>query len=145
MAQKNSVEELVLKEFSGLVNQGFDPPKIQHQDWMTVIDYLGFDIGIEIELDWRDFRVFLLIVRLEAGALPKGYYVSESDGKPCRKHLGTLSKEQGWQVLEQVKKARKKVKKTLTVEDLQEEIHKYKSDLFTLLPKIRETGSRLFN
>ena len=54
------------------------------------------NIGIEIEIDWRDFDVFVLVVRLEDGNIPGGYYVS--DGKPCRYHIQKVISDRNWEV-----------------------------------------------
>jgi hypothetical protein len=54
------------------------------------------DIALEIEIDWRDFDLFVFIVRLENGNLPSGYYVSE--GRPCRYHLQKVIADKKWGV-----------------------------------------------
>ena len=51
-------------------------------------------IAIELELDWREFDSFFLLVKLEGGQFPQGYYVS--NGKPCRYHLQKVIKERAW-------------------------------------------------
>ena len=51
-------------------------------------------IALEIEIDWRDFDVFLLIVKLENGDLPSGYYVSK--GLPCRYHIQKVISDRHW-------------------------------------------------
>jgi hypothetical protein len=95
MNQKEKLLKQVLAEFDVLVQEhGFAQPAISREEWMTRVDYLHKDIGIEIELDWRDFDIFTLIVRLENGNLPSGYYVA--NGKKCRKHLANICKEQRW-------------------------------------------------
>jgi len=58
---------------------------LTRKPWTTTIDYLGPETGIEVALDWRDRTVDMLLVRLQRGRLPEGYYVSE--GRKCRVYL----------------------------------------------------------
>ncbi len=97
MFTQQEVEHFVIQKFAVLQSEyNFKPPKVKKEGWITRIDFIKGDIAIEVELDWREFDVFLLIVRLEAGKLPQGYYIS--DGKRCRQHLLTLIKEKRWPV-----------------------------------------------
>jgi hypothetical protein len=94
MSERKELTSFALAEFKPLVDEyGFKDPSIANEGWMTRIDYLGSNLGIELELDWRDFAFFVLVVRLENGRLPGGYYVS--NGKKCRKHLLSLLDERG--------------------------------------------------
>ncbi len=85
MSERTEIENWVVSQFSGLVAHGFTEPLVKREDWFTVIDWLGDTIAIEIELDWRDYDVFVLVVKLENGKLPKGYYME--DGRLLRIHL----------------------------------------------------------
>lgn len=86
MSDTKEIESLVLDKFSFLQNEfGLDKPLLKRHTWNTTISYLSNEIGIEIEIDWRDLDVFILITKLDAGKLPKGYYVN--NGKTCRVHL----------------------------------------------------------
>lgn len=96
MSQKQELENLVLEKLSDIEKFGFAKPIVNRQKWSTVIDWLHDKIALEVELDWRDFDLFLLIVNLDNGNLPKGYYVS--DGKVCRLHLQEAIKQHGWSV-----------------------------------------------
>lgn len=92
---RQEIEEFAVKEFSPLLLQlGFTGPQIIRESHATRIDFLLEDVAIEVELDWRDFAAFLLIVQLENGSLPNGYYVS--NGKPSRKHITEVIQEQHW-------------------------------------------------
>ncbi len=93
MSEKEEIEEWVIDQFSKLENYGLSRPVIKRDDWTTSVDWLGADIAIEIELDWREFDAFVLVVRLENRQLPQGYYVS--NGKPCRFHLQKVIQERG--------------------------------------------------
>ena len=94
MSEQKELLSFVLSEFRPLVEEhGFNDPVTVDEDWITRVDYLGDKLGLELELDWRDFAVFVLVVRLEDGKLPSGYYVS--NGKKCRKHLLNVLQELG--------------------------------------------------
>ncbi len=97
MGQEELIVEFAKEELMPLVDHhGFQPPTVTADRGATQIDFLSEEIAVEIEFDWRDFDVFVLIVRLEGGRLPGGYYVSE--GKECRKHLREILCERGWAV-----------------------------------------------
>lgn len=96
MSEQEEIEKLVTNQFAELTSYGFSEPIIERGSWSTVIDWLGSDIALELELDWREFDIFLLIVRLEDGQLPQGYYIS--NGEPCRFHLQKVITEKGWSV-----------------------------------------------
>ena len=86
MCDSEEIEFFVLKKFSFLQDKfGFEKPIFNRDKWNTTVSYLSKEIGIEIELDWRDFDVFILITKLYEGKLPEGYYMSK--GKTCRVHL----------------------------------------------------------
>jgi hypothetical protein len=85
MTLQQSVEAAAVDKFGFLVSRyRFQPPSIEREWYKTSVCYLTEDTGVEIELDWVDSDVFLLLVRLEGGRLPKGYYVS--GGRECRVH-----------------------------------------------------------
>jgi hypothetical protein len=91
MTDGKKIESLVLERFSFLhVEKEYKKPQLIHNTTNTTVSYLSKEIGIEIELDWRDLNVFVLITKLEKGELPKGYYVSH--GKKCRLHIEEILK-----------------------------------------------------
>ncbi len=97
MSVHQEVESFALQQFVILQsNYGFSPPQVRRKGWITWIDSIRGEIAVELEIDWREFDVFLLIVRAETGRLPKGYYIS--DGKRCRVHLLNLLREKEWGV-----------------------------------------------
>lgn len=79
------IEEYVNKRLTFLAKYGFSRVLIARSAWSTVISCLSDKMAIEIELDWRELDVFVLVTALSNGKLPNGYYVSE--GKPCRIHI----------------------------------------------------------
>jgi hypothetical protein len=97
MSVQQEIEEFALQSFAVLQSDyNFRPPRVRREGWITWIDFFRDNIAVEVEIDWREFDVFLLIVRPEAGKLPKGYYTS--GGKKCRVHLLTLIKERRWSI-----------------------------------------------
>ena len=77
-----------------LYSHGFSQPQMTQEKWSTTIALALTKIALEIEIDWRDFDIFLLVVRLENGAPPEGYYVSQ--GRPCRYHLQKVISDRKW-------------------------------------------------
>jgi len=138
MSQQKEITAFVLDEFSELVSRwGFQSPKVSEEDWMTRIDYIKGDLAFEIELDWRDFDLFVLLVRLENGQLPSGYYVS--NGRKCRKHLNNVIREQRWgQVLPAP------LRKTRDVADIKDTAAQAKRAFLEHLERIAQAGDALF-
>lgn len=72
--------------FTGLLSSlGFNKARVKRTWWGTTILYKGNGVGVEVELDWRDVGVFVLLVHLENGKQPAGYYMHE--GKRVRVHI----------------------------------------------------------
>ena len=128
-----------MEEFEFLVDEhGFHPPQVAQEDWITRIDYLGTMLGVELELDWREFDLYILIVRLEDGGLPKGYYVS--NGWKCRKHLVNVVREQGWS-LEGFKINKKSNRDE---DDFKQSLKFHKALLLAQVCRILASGDELF-
>jgi hypothetical protein len=94
MNSKDEVVSFAENCFRFLGAEGFAEPVIKTINWETTLSWLHRDVGIELEIDFRESTLYVLIVRLENGRLPKGYY--ESDGRTCRVHLGRAIDERGW-------------------------------------------------
>ena len=91
MKKTKQIETLVMEKLAFLQERyGFMSPIVNQDRWCTTISYLAADISIEIELDWRDLNMFVLVTNLENGRLPSGYYVS--NGKISRMHLEKVLK-----------------------------------------------------
>lgn len=144
MSETQQLESLVISEFSELRElYGFNGPYISRETWVTRIDYLKNNLGIEFELDWRDYAVFLLIVRLENGALPEGYYVSH--GRKCRKHIETIAREHRLISSLPLGKAKRRNLEQPSMAKLKQSLVQYKTILFNLLPQIEALGEKLFD
>jgi hypothetical protein len=143
MCNSHSVEHFALSAFSDLVAvHGFRGPIIARDRTMTRITYVNTEVGIELELDWRDLAAFLLIVRLDGGKLPDGYYVA--NGKTCRKHLSRVIEEQKWQAPAGPRFDRSK-RKPRTEHDLQQAISTYKKQLDACIQQLASPTSILFS
>ena len=53
MSERAEIEKWVAEEFAELLDFGFSKPVISHDGWSTVIDWVGTEIALELELDWR--------------------------------------------------------------------------------------------
>lgn len=97
--KKNTIA-FALDTFSFLENRyGFSAPVVREKNWyLTDVAYLEKSIAIEIAFDFREKDVLILVVRLESGNLPRGYYMSES--KTVRKYLLNVINERKWEMSE---------------------------------------------
>lgn len=86
--------DAALAEFAFLQEFGFRGPEVDEDGPVETVSWLHDHIGLEVELDWHEFDVSVLFVRLEEGRLPGGYYVS--NGRTVRVHLQQLVKDEGW-------------------------------------------------
>lgn len=85
------LEANVLKTFRFLVTDfGMSQPLIKEAGSLIVVAYLGNTVGFEVELDVREQQIYMLVVHLNNGRLPKGYY-READ-RTVRIHLEKLLK-----------------------------------------------------
>jgi hypothetical protein len=92
--ERNELERSAIEDISRVVGRGFASPKVTVTPAMTTITWLHSNVAIEPELDWRDLSIFCLLVRLEDGKIPEGYYIS--NGKPCRYHLQKIIRKHVW-------------------------------------------------
>lgn len=139
MSEARDVEEFAVSEFSDLLLQrGFATPRISCDEAKTRIDYFKSGFAIEVELDWRDFIAFVLIVRLEDGHLPAGYYMS--GGRKCRKHLAKVVQEQKWEAPAGPRFDRN-LPKPANVDDLKKVLLSYKNQLSACVDKLIVSGS----
>ena len=81
---------------TSLRSYGFSTPIVKNENGSTTITLMLTHIALEIEIEWRDFDIFMLVVKLENGNIPSGYYVS--NGRPCRYHLQKVITDRKWAV-----------------------------------------------
>ena len=148
MTDQTEIENWVINQFTELTDYGFSEPVIKREDGSSVFDWLGSDIALELEFDWRELDVFLLVVRLEDGQLPQGYYVS--NGKPCRFHLQKVIKEKRWSVaLAEMKvisvKGNHKRSQNSSVDNLKKRVLTYKVVLMSCIDQLLDDSQTIFN
>lgn len=148
MGQKQEMKRFVTDQLSVIKDYGFKGPIVTDDNLITTIDWLDDGIALEVELDWRDLDIFVLLVRLEDGKLPKGYYVS--NGKPCRFHLQKVIKERHWQVDQEAFRSitsgtGANKRRNLTIDDLKERFKLYKAILMLCLDKLIAEKNLIFS
>lgn len=146
MSVQQEVERFALQNFAILQSDyNFKPPRIRREGWITTVDFIRDNIAVELEIDWREFEVFLLIVRLEAGRIPKGYYIS--GGKKRRVYLLGLIEERQWSVdrtlVSQIR-SKPKDPRVREVNALRAKIANYLKLLLSCISQILAEGERLF-
>jgi hypothetical protein len=146
MSDTKEIESFVLEKFSFLQDDvGLNKPILIRGAENTTISYLSKEIGIEIELDWRDFDVFILIAKLEGGKLPKGYYVFR--GEKCRVHLEEVLQNNlnvGRKEIQEIVQSRKKEKQTRNQQTIEQRISAYQQLLQNYAGAICSAGVSLF-
>lgn len=146
--RKNRVVENIIASLVNLYSYGFSQPRVTQEEWSTTLTLMLTDIALEIEIDWRDFDIFVLVVRLEDGSLPSGYYVSE--GRPCRYHLQKVISDRKWNVdqdaLAMISPGKKgKQQNTKRSEDgMLDRFREYKKVLDSCVENLVEEGDTIF-
>jgi hypothetical protein len=143
MSLRQEVEELALEKFAFLKEYGFQNVSAVRKNFITTLRYLNNRIGIEVELDWRDLGAFVLIVNLEHGELPKGYYVS--DGKVVRIHLQKVLAALGCHLSNVNKKRSIRRPKDYSTETIKKEVERQASLLKETVGLILNKQELIFN
>lgn len=152
MISNNDRKNKILNEIVDLLGNfyplGFSKPRVTEEEWTTTLTLKLTNIALEIEIDWRDFDIFVLVVRLENGDLPSGYYVSK--GRPCRYHLQKIINERNWAVdrealvaISPEKKGRKQNNKR-SEEVMLARFHAYKKVLDDCIEKLVKEEDAIF-
>jgi len=92
--ERSELDRSAIEEISCVLGSDFASPTVTLTPAMTTIAWLHSNVAIELELDWRELSISCLIVRLEDGKMPDGYYMS--NGKPCRYYLQKLIRKHTW-------------------------------------------------
>ena len=92
---REQIEERARSAFAFLPrDHGFGEPQPRRDAFATTLAYLRDPLAIEVKIEWRQQEVTVLLVRLEDGELPAGYYVS--GGRKSRVYLATWLARRGW-------------------------------------------------
>ncbi len=84
MLPLNLFSSITEERFSYLVNDfGFSEPVATDGSWKTTFLYINDQIGIEIELNYRDMDAFIFIMKLENGKTPD----HRMEEEPEKSHL----------------------------------------------------------
>lgn len=145
IVEKKDVEKIALDKFSYLEKQmGLSRPIINRETWKTRISYLGKETGFEIELDWRELDAFVLLVRLEEGKLPKGYYVSQ--GRKCRLIIEQILKDEFHISLDEMNKINQSSKKSKqrSIDTMIKRLEEYQNLLLNYSQALLSYGPQLF-
>ena len=147
-ADQKRIVESIIALLANLYSYGFSQPRVTQEEWTTTLTLLLTDIALEIEIDWRDFDIFVLVVRLKNGSLPSGYYVSE--GRPCRYHLQKVISDRKWNVDQEAlamispgKKGKRQNTKR-SADGMLDRFREYKKVLDSCVEKLVEEGDVIF-
>lgn len=147
MSFQEDLVDLARTEYSSLLTEhGFKLPVVREKGYSTRVFFLQKEFAVELEFEWRDFCVFLSIVRLAKGKLPKGYYLDPA--KRTQIPLILLIEERNWQVnkdlIEEIIKIGHKKRVDLAPEDLKAQLLLYHALLRSCITKVVEGGITLF-
>lgn len=145
IVEEKDIEKLAVDKFSFLEKEmGLSKPKIKRERWKTRISYLGKDTGFDIELDWREFEVIVLVVRLENGKLPEGYYISQ--GKKSRLMIDQILKNRFHESLNGMNKINKFMKegKQRSFDIMVKQIEEYNTLMLIYSNVILSYGTKIF-
>lgn len=148
MSFQDNLVVFAKQEYSFLCSEyGFYQPIVSNEGYTTTIDFLENDLAIELEFEWREFCVFLMVVRLTDGKLPEGYYTYL--GKKVRLPLMHLIEKYKWHVetdlIEEIKRIGRKKRTDLEPDDLRSQVSLYKKLLRFCIKNILEEGVYLFD
>jgi hypothetical protein len=82
---RDALVQQVRESFEFLESRLIQPVLLDEDPFRTVVAYVLDPLTIELELDWRDLIVTLLLCRTVDRGRPPGYYFHE--GRPMRVHL----------------------------------------------------------
>jgi hypothetical protein len=126
----NLFSSITEESFSYLVNDyGFSEPVATDGSWKTTFLYVNDQIGIEIELNYRDMDTFIFMRKLEEGNV-----TNQDHDQPVRKQLEDIIN---------VEPLKSKGDST-TIEQFEKGIMKKSILLKDNLGKILKTGDKVF-
>ncbi len=90
--QETDVETHARKAFSFLEATTSAASTLEREPDRSLLSYLLGNVFVEIELDWREMAVFVLLGETVEGKRPSGYYV-DNVGRRVRWHIGAALTE----------------------------------------------------
>lgn len=91
---RSNIEARTLDAFDFLATTARKPPELERELWRSRFRFVLDQIFVELELDWQELALFVLVGGLADGETPAGYYV-DATGRQARWHLGAVLKEGG--------------------------------------------------
>jgi hypothetical protein len=136
MPQKQDLVALARHELEFLCSDhGFEHPTVVAHIFQSSPLCRRGQIGIEVEFDWREEQVFVLVVRLEDGQLPTGYVYG---GMQVRVHLPTMIRDRHWKIIPEVRSPRRRSP------SMAEQVADYKQMIAAYAGRIIDEADRLF-
>lgn len=134
MTSGHDLEHLADSLFTPLLEGlGFSRATSERNWWGVNLLYSGAEIGLEVQVDWREDAVYVLLVRMVNGHVPGGYYMFE--GKRVRVHI-----EQVLGISQQKKKRSKATKRVSSEENLATQLQRYSTMVGTESEKLISKG-----
>lgn len=90
--QQREIETRAREAFGFLEEAPGTTGGLERQGYRLLVSYVLRDVFVEIEMDWRESAVFILVGETVDGQRPSGYYVDRV-GRHARWHLGAALKE----------------------------------------------------
>ena len=94
-SHQREIEDRAREAFGFLEQTAGTMAKLKTEAGRTLLSYLLPSLFVEIELDWRELTVFVLVGDPVEGEFPSGYYV-DNTGRRVRWHLAAVLEEGGY-------------------------------------------------
>ncbi len=91
---REDIEARALDAFDFLITTAQKPPALERASERSRFQFVLDQIFVELELDWQESALFVLVGGLVNGETPSGYYM-DATGRRARWHLGAVLKEGG--------------------------------------------------
>jgi hypothetical protein len=90
--QQRDIETCASEAFGFLEEAPGTTGRLERLSHRSLLSYVLSDVFVEVEMDWRESAVFILVGEAVDGQRPSGYYV-DGAGQRVRWHLGAAMKE----------------------------------------------------
>jgi len=130
---------------------GFALPAVNEGEdlWSTTtVTFAGVDVGIEVDIEWKEFVLFVMLVRLDAGKIPQGDYYRSSSGEVIRIYLQAVAQREECAVdqaiLARLRARYQNTRAHFNVEGLRAQLEDYVEILRSCIGFILRSGKELF-